>query len=115
MASLVPVPIYSSQDGQPTGNREYQGLACPNDCDAQVPGPGSAVVMFLPASEPDGGLSGNGSYSGNRPSARPPITVEVRESGESARKWTCKSQMAAESAEESPALITDGQWERGRK
>jgi hypothetical protein len=69
-ASLVPVPVYSSQGGQPTGDREYQGLACPNGCDPQVPGPGSAVVMFheqFPASEPDGGgVSGNDSYSGNR-------------------------------------------------
>ena len=48
----------SSQDGQPTGQREYQTLACAGGCDVQVPGPGVAVVMFnkpLPAGEPDGG------------------------------------------------------------
>ena len=48
----------NSQDGQPTGQREYQSLACAGGCDVQVPGPGVVVVMFnkpLPAGEPDGG------------------------------------------------------------
>lgn len=48
----------NSQDGQPTGQREYQTLACAGGCDVQVPGPGVAVVMFnkpLPAGEPNGG------------------------------------------------------------
>jgi len=48
----------NSQDGQPTGQREYQSLACTSGCDVQVPGPGVAVVMFnkhLLANEPDGG------------------------------------------------------------
>jgi len=59
----------SSQDGQPTGRREYQGLACSAGCDVRVPGPGVAVVMFnkqLPADEPSGGgLPGSDSSSGN--------------------------------------------------
>lgn len=48
----------NSQDGQPTGKREYQSLSCASGCDVQVPGPGAAVVMFnkrLSASEPSGG------------------------------------------------------------
>ena len=73
----------SSQDGQPTGSREYQNLACANGCDVQVPGPGAAVVMFnkqLSASEPNGGglpgtnepSSGNsGNGGGNNSSAKP--------------------------------------------
>ncbi|KAF9648972.1 hypothetical protein BDM02DRAFT_3114692 [Thelephora ganbajun] len=65
----------SSQDGLPTGKREYQSLACATGCDVEVPGPGAAVVMFnkhLAASEPNGGGStgtdftnpGNGTGNG---------------------------------------------------
>ena len=61
----------SSQDGQPTGQREYQSLACAGGCNVQVPGPGVAVVMFnkdLPASEPNGGgLSGTDISSPGNP------------------------------------------------
>jgi hypothetical protein len=56
----------SSQDGQPTGQREYQTLTCGGGCDVQVPGPGVAVVMFnkhLPAGEPDGGGSTGTDFS----------------------------------------------------
>jgi len=48
----------NSQDGRPTGMREYQSLDCASGCNVQIPGPGVAVVMFnkqLPASEPNGG------------------------------------------------------------